>query len=203
MQYIDALLDETPMLASMVTHRTNESVELSTGVRIEVHTASWRALRGYTVIAAIADEICFWRTEDSANADHDIVNALRPAMSTVPSAVLVAISSPYSRSGVAWEMHKRHHGPHGAPNVLCWVAPTRTMNTTVPESIITEALERDEAAAKAEWLACWRLDVERFLSRELVEAAVLRGVQGCPPRTGTDYVAFADPSGGSNDSITR
>lgn len=34
MSYISALLDETPMLASMVTHRTTESVELTTGVRI-------------------------------------------------------------------------------------------------------------------------------------------------------------------------
>jgi len=158
-------------------------------------------LRGYTVIGAICDEVCFWRTEDSLNADTEIVNALRPAMSTVPSAVLVAISSPYSRAGVAWEMHKRHHGPQGNPGILTWQAPSRVMNATIPESIVAEALEADEAAARAEWLAEWRRDVEQFLSKELVESAVLRGVQGVPPRVGVEYTGFADPSGGSNDSF--
>jgi hypothetical protein len=150
MGYIDGLLDDVPMLASMVVHRTTESVELTTGVRIEVHTASWRALRGYTCIGAVADEVCFWRSEDSLNADVEIINALRPAMVTVPGAVLVAISSPYSRHGVAWDMHKRHHGAQGDPGILTWQAPSRLMNATIPESIVTEALEADEAAARAE-----------------------------------------------------
>jgi hypothetical protein len=201
MSYIDGLIDEVPMLASMVVHRTNESVELETGVRIEVHTASWRALRGYTCVGAVADEVCFWRSEDSLNADVEIINALRPAMVTVPGAVLVAISSPYSRHGVAWEMHRRHHGPQGDPAILTWQAASRVMNATIPESIVTEALEADEAAARAEWCAEWRRDVEQFLSKELVDDAVLRGVQGVPPRVGVEYVALADPSGGSNDSF--
>jgi hypothetical protein len=201
MGYIDGLIDDVPMIASMVVHRTNESVELTTGVRIEVHTASWRALRGYTCIGAVADEVCFWRSEDSLNADVEIINALRPAMVTVPGAVLVAISSPYSRHGVAWEMHRRHHGPQGDSAILTWQAPSSVMNQTIPESIITEALEQDEAAARAEWLAEWRRDVEQFLSKELVESAVLPRVQGIPPRVGVEYVAFADPSGGSNDSF--
>jgi hypothetical protein len=202
MSYIDGLIDEVPMLASMVVHRTNESIELSTGVRIEVHTASWRALRGYTCVGAVADEVCFWRSEDSLNADVEIINALRPAMVTVPGAVLVAISSPYSRHGVAWEMHRRHHGPQGDPAILTWQAASRTMNATIPEAIITEALEADEATARAEWLAEWRRDVEQFLSKELVDDAVLKGVQGVPPRVGVEYTAFCDPSGGSNDSFT-
>ncbi len=84
MQYISGLLDETPMLAALVVDRSADSVELSTGVRIEIHTASWRALRGYTVVGCVLDEVCFWRSEDSSNPDHEIVNAVRPAMVTVP-----------------------------------------------------------------------------------------------------------------------
>jgi hypothetical protein len=122
-------------------------------------------------------------------------------MVTVPGAVLVAISSPYSQHGVAWEMHRRHHGPHGDPAILTWQAPSRVMNATIPESIITEALEADEAAARAEWLAEWRRDVEQFLSKELVESAVLPAVREIPPRVGVEYRAFVDPSGGSNDSF--
>ena len=84
MQYIAALIEDVPMLADLVVGRTSESVELATGVRIEIHTASWRALRGYTVVGAVLDEVCYWRSEDAANPDHEIVTALRPAMVTVP-----------------------------------------------------------------------------------------------------------------------
>ena len=74
----------------------------------EVHTASFRSVRGYTVVAAILDEIAFWRSEDSANPDREIVNALRPAMATVPGALLLAMSSPYARRGVVWDAYQRH-----------------------------------------------------------------------------------------------
>jgi hypothetical protein len=77
MQYISGLLDETPMLAALVVGRTADSVELSTGVRIEIHTASWRALRGYTVVGCVLDEVCFWRSEDSSNPDHGVAVAVR------------------------------------------------------------------------------------------------------------------------------
>ena len=55
-------------------------------------------MRGYTVVAAICDEVAFWRSEDSANPDVEIVAALRPAMATVPEPLLLGISSPYART---------------------------------------------------------------------------------------------------------
>jgi hypothetical protein len=202
MQYISGLLDETPMLAALVVGRTADSVELSTGVRIEIHTASWRALRGYTVVGCVLDEVCFWRSEDRSNPDHEIVNAVRPAMVTVPHSLLVAISSPYSRRGVAWDVFKRHHGSQGDPGILTWQAASRVMNPTIPESVVAEALEADESAARAEWLAEWRRDIEAFLSREVVDGCVVPGRQGLPPVVDVAYTAFVDPSGGSSDSFT-
>jgi hypothetical protein len=59
---------------------------------IEVHTASFRAVRGYTVVACIADEVAFWRSDESANPDVEILNGLRPGMATVPGALLLCIS---------------------------------------------------------------------------------------------------------------
>jgi hypothetical protein len=182
MAYVRGLIDGQPMLRRMVVKRTAESVELNTGCRIEIHTASWRALRGYTVVGAVLDEVCFWRSEDSANPDHEIVNALRPAMATVPDALLVAISSPHSRRGVAWDMHRRHYGRDG--DVLVWQAPSRTMNETIPESLVTAALEADPDAAKAEWLAQWRSDLEAFVSREVLEACTVPGRHEIPPVSG-------------------
>ena len=64
------------------------------------------------------------------------------------------------------------------------------------------ALERDHAAASAEYLAIFRSDIENFVNREAVEACVARGVRERAPISGASYVAFVDPSGGSADSMT-
>ena len=41
-----------------------------------------------------------------------------------------------------------------------------------------------------------------FLGRELIEAAVDKGVAVRPPQPDTEYCAFADPSGGVGDAFT-
>src|SRR5439155_16788293 len=198
--YVTGLLDSCPMLARMLSNRTTESIELTNGVTIEVHTASFRSVRGYTVVSCVLDEVAFWRTEDSANPDREIVNALRPAMATVPGALLLAISSPYARRGCLWDTYRQHHGRDGDP-VLVWQAPTRAMNPTVDARVIAEAYAQDEIAAAAEYGAEFRRDVEAFLTRETVEAVVAPGRRELSPVAGFDYVAFCDPSGGSQDAM--
>jgi phage terminase large subunit-like protein len=56
-RYIASFLDHVPMLRAMVEKRTREAIHLKNGISIEVHTASFRAVRGYTVIFAILDEV--------------------------------------------------------------------------------------------------------------------------------------------------
>jgi hypothetical protein len=46
LRYINGLIDGTPMLARLVANRTAEAVELTNRITIEVHTASFRAVRG-------------------------------------------------------------------------------------------------------------------------------------------------------------
>jgi len=198
--YLKGLLHGAPMLAALIEREGSESIELTNNVVIEVHTASWRSVRGYTVVGAVLDEVSVWRSDDgAANVDREILAALRPAMATVPGALLVAISSPYARRGVLWEAYRRHYAKAG--DVLVWQASTRTMNPTVPQSIIDAALEEDEAAARAEYLAEFRRDVESFVAREVVEAATVPGRREVPPQAGVQYHAFCDPSGGSVDSF--
>jgi hypothetical protein len=86
--------------------------------------------------------------------------------------------------------------------VLVIQAPTRTLNPLIPERIVADALARDPAAARAEWLAEWRTDIAAFLNRELIESAVDRAVTVRPPIPGVRYVAGCDPSGGVSDSFT-
>ena len=211
-RYIRALLLEVPMLRRMVERETAESFDLARRVTIEVATASYRTIRGYTLAAAILDEIAFWPSDDAAEPDRAILDALRPAMATLPGAVLLAASSPYSRRGALYEAHRRHYGHDGSP-VLVWQAPTRAMNPTVPQSVIDEAIERDPSSAAAEYLAEFRADIETFLAYEQIRRVTDSGIAERLPvlsgltaldshRKGHAYSAFVDPSGGSADSMT-
>ena len=200
-KYIRALL-KVPMLAKMVEHATDEAIDLKNGLRIEIQTASFRSVRGHTVIAALCDEIAFWRTDEtSANPDREILDALRPAMATIPGAMLLCASSPYARRGTLYDAIRKHHGNDGS-SVLAWKADTRAMNATVPQRVIDEAYERDPASAAAEFGAEFRTDIESFVSREAVDAAIVPGRRELPPISGITYHAFVDPSGGSSDAMT-
>ena len=199
--YIAGLLHAVPMLKALIVHETKDAVELSTGITIEIHTASYRAIRGYTVVGAICAEIAFWPMEESKNPDTEILHALRPAMATVPGALLLCISSPHARRGELWAAFRAHHGDDEAA-VVVWQAPTRTMNPTVPSSVIEQAYATDEAVARAEYGAEFRADLETFVRQEALDAVVVSGRRELPPVPGTHYVAFVDPSGGSADSMT-
>ena len=59
MRYLQALLEQTPMLAAMIEKITTESVELDNNVSIEITTCSHRTVRGYTIVAALCDEMDF------------------------------------------------------------------------------------------------------------------------------------------------
>jgi hypothetical protein len=199
-RYAAALLREVPMLKAMIQRETAEAIELTNGIRIEILTASFRTVRGYTLIAALCDEIAFWRSDESANPDSEIIGAIRPAMATIPGAVLLCASSPYARRGALWTAYRNSFGKDGP--ALVWKADTRTMNPTVPLSFIEEAYDADPAHAAAEYGAEFRTDVETFVAREVVDAAVATGRHELPPVRGIHYFAFTDPSGGSADSMT-
>ena len=202
-RYIDNLLT-VPLIAPLVTRRRvsvdNWVLELQNNISIEVMTADFRRLRGYTVVACIADEVAYWRSEETANPDTEILNAVRPGMATVPGALLLCLSSPYARRGALWEAYREYYGQEG--DVLVWKADSATMNPTIPEGIIKRAYTRDPTSAAAEYGAEFRTDVEGFLSGDWIDAAVDNGVHERPPEKGIAYHAFTDPSGGRQDSFT-
>ena len=201
MRYCLGLLRAVPMLRQLIEGHTQEAIQLRNRIAIEIHTASFRSTRGYTVVAALLDEIAYWPTDEASRApDVEIINAIRPGLSTVHGSMLLAASSPHARRGALWDAFRRHHGRDGDP-VLVWTAATREMNTSVPQTIIDAALEDDPARASAEWLAMFRSDVEAFISREAVEACV-GAYYEIPPATTTTYCAFTDPSTGASDSFT-
>jgi hypothetical protein len=198
-RYLKGLLG-VPLLAGLIERETADVLDLTNSISIEIQTASFRTLRGRTVVASLNDELAFWRGDDGASPDSEIINALRPAMATIPGAMLLSGSSPYARRGVLYDDYRRHYGKDSS--VLVWKAATRVMNPSVPQSVLDEAYERDPASAAAEYGAEFRTDVEAFISREAVDAVIVPNLFELPPMFGVDYVAFVDPSGGSADSMT-
>ena len=92
-RYVRALLTHIPMLAKLIERETTDSFDLNNGATIEVHPVSMKTTRGYTIVAALCDEIAFWPHEDAAEPDYEVLNALRPGMATIPNAMLLCASS--------------------------------------------------------------------------------------------------------------
>jgi hypothetical protein len=201
MRFIGGLLRASPMLARTIINETAESYTLRGNVIIEVHTASWRSTRGYTVLAGLADEIAIWPTdENSSDPDVEIINSIKHGMATIPGAMLLCASSPHAQRGALWQAYREHYGRDDS-DVLVWKAPTREMNSTVPQAFIDAQLEKDHARASADYLAEFRSDLEGFVARAAVEACVMPGLRELPPSLDCFYRAFCDPSGGSSDSM--
>jgi hypothetical protein len=201
LQYLDGIFAGVPALAKLVDGRTADTIALSTKIDIECRPASFRTIRGGTACAIIADEVCFWRNEATANPDTEILNGARPSLATT-GGLLAAISSPYARRGEAFETWKRHFGPTGDARIVVAKAPSKTMNPGLKQSIIDRAYERDPTSAGAEYGGEWRTDIEAFISREVVDGATIPGRHELAPVRLQSYVAFVDPSGGSADAMT-
>lgn len=198
MRYISGLVNENLMLRRMVVRENSEQIEFENRAAIEVHTASHRAVRGYTLSAAILDEIAFWHVE-GANPDVEIIAALRPALATL-GGKLVALSSPYARRGVLWDQYKRHFGQDSP--VLVAQAPSRTMNPLLSERVVQDAIRDDGARAAAEYLAQFRSDIASLIDPALIEQATRPKPKELPRAGGTQYLAFTDPAGGGQDEFT-
>lgn len=198
--FVEGIFATAPNLKDLVDGATSDTLSLTTGIDIQVRPASFRTIRGITAVAAVCDEIAFWRSDDSANPDREILKALRPSLATT-AGPLIAISSPHAKRGELYATFKRHFGPTGHPLILVAKAPSRTMNPSLSQRVVDRAHEEDPEAASAEYRAEFRADLEVFVSREAIEACVATGVRVRSPVFGVRYSGFCDPSGGTSDAM--
>lgn len=197
-------LCELPEFKPYVHRVLRDRIELHVGVNLEISTASYKTIRGRTAVGIVCDEVAFWSVE-GANPDSEVLAALRPAMATVPDALLLGLSSPYAAKG---ELYRAYERSWGKPDdhVLVWNADTRSMNPEVPVRDLERAFEDDPVAAASEYgeggRVRFRTDVESFLDPEAVREVTPEGTRELPPGRGIKYFGFVDPSGGSQDSMT-
>jgi hypothetical protein len=198
--YVAGVLESSPILAQLIRRQTSETIELTNGIVIDVRSASFRQLRGQTCVAVIADEAAFWHSDESANPDIEILNAVRPSLGTT-SDPLIVISSPYARRGAVWDAYHRHFGPTGDPLILVARGSTRDLNPSYDQKKLDREYERGPAHAAAEYGGEFRTDIESFITVEAVRDCT-DPERERPYDRQWEYNAFVDPSGGSQDSFT-
>jgi hypothetical protein len=199
--YVSGILNNNPIFRGCIANETRERIELSNQIDIEIMTASFRTIRGRTIVAALLDEICFWMAEGS-NPDVEIFRAIRPSMMTIPNSKLIAISSPYAKRGVMFEEYEKHFGCDDSSRTLVWQASSTVMNPSLDRDFIAAEIARDPSSGRAEYEALWREDIETFLPLEAIQAVVVPGLHSLPPQDQFQYSCFTDPSGGRVDQFS-
>jgi len=76
------------------------------------------------------------------------------------------------------------------------------MNPALDAGVVAQAYEDDPVAAAAEYGAEFRRDIEAFIAPEAIAAVTVTGRHELAPVADVGYVAWTDPSGGSQDSWT-
>ena len=199
LSYLRAIFRLSPLLENEIIRETKNGFELSNQVTIEILAGDPKTVRGFTLLAAIIDEISFFGldAESKVRNSDEVIQALRPALSTT-NGMLIAISSPYAKRGWAYTTYKKNFG-NDSGKILIWNSASRVMNPTLSQKIIDEALEEDRASALAEFMGQFRDDLCLLLSREIIESNVKKGRLELLPRTGINYFGFVDVSGGRSD----
>jgi len=198
--YLRAIFVETPLLKNEIESETAEGFLLNNGVLIEILCGDWRSIRGYTLLACVIDEVCFFGlTEESkVRNDTELIVAIKPSLTTT-NGRCICISSPYARKGWAYNQFKRNFG-NDLGKILVWNSASRVMNPTLSEDVVAEALAEDLQAAKSEYLGEFRDDICIWLPREVIESIVIKGRKELLPNTSKiQYFGFADVSGGRSD----
>jgi hypothetical protein len=201
--YCEAILRSHPDLEALIEATDQESITLTNGLAIQCVANSFRSIRGPAVVCAVFEELAFWRSDESANPDKEVLRAVRPSMLTTRKrgALLIGISSPYAKRGLLYEKHRDHYGDDES-RVLIWQADTLTMNPAADTDEIAAAYADDPQAAAAEFGAQFRDDLQSFLDADLLAKLTRGSPLELPPRAGITYRGFVDPSGGRGDAMT-
>jgi len=196
--YVAGHLRDNPLLNSQVATYLNRAIILKNGLEIRTFPSTAAALRGYTIVAAVLDEVAYFPTEGAANSDEDIETAVLRGMGTLQGP-LIKISTPAGQRGILYRDIKRGWG-HDDPDLLCFKAPTSLLNPAFPDLDHMAAIMAPARFAM-EFLAEFASDLTAFLPPAIIERAVDYGVAERMPQLGKHrYFAFVDMASTGPDS---
>jgi hypothetical protein len=195
--YIRDYMLHSPLLTAMVEEPREAELRLTNRIHIVCFASTAKSIRGWSIPAAVLDELAFWRLEAGADADVEIQTSIRRGGAGFPAPRLIKITTPYLRTGVAYEDFQRYFGQDEADDVLVWRAPTTLMNPTISEKRLAREQRVDAQRFAREYLAEFGEDIEAFLPGTWIEAATVEGRHELAPQAGVRYLATVDPSGGA------
>ena len=176
--YVRSYFEEGAVLRGLLVNATSDELELVNNVVVRIKSASFRGIRGFTLLCAICDEISFWMLE-GANPAGEILRAMRPGLATTRG-MLLCLSSPHGKSGPLYEASKELWGVDDG-RALFVQGASRTFNPTLDEAYVAREAAKDPAAAVSEWFGRFRDDVATFLPAEWVDNCTRTGPATSPP----------------------
>lgn len=202
-EYVQEFVDGDPELRRLVANRTRTTLTLAHGVRIETIASNYRSVRGYSIAAALCDEIAFWWSDETdANPAGEVLRAIRPGLGKCPGSRLFVGTTQWTEEGPVYDAVQRHHGQDASAHVLVVRAPTLLLNPSFDAARIAADEAEDPESAASEYGTAWRVAGGTLVRPEVVDAAIDRGiVERTPePPLGDDmYVAAVDLSGGTGE----
>ena len=166
--YCLGFLQASPALTREIAGTTHNEIRLRSGVAIAIHANSFRTVRGRTLLAAILDEVSFWRDETSATPDVETYRAILPSLATT-NGMVIGISTPYRKLGLLHAKHREHFGKEG-DDVLVVQGGTELFNPSIDDAVIDAQRRDDPAAAASEWDAQFRSDISSYLDDAFIDA---------------------------------
>ncbi|HEV8340591.1 MAG TPA: hypothetical protein VGR25_13200 [bacterium] len=188
------------LLAGEVAETLANEVRFQNGLAVYCFPCTQRSLRGWSIPAAVMDELAFFRLEGATDSDAEIQASLRRGMLGFPAPKLVKISTPYMKSGVVFDDFGRFG--EDDPDRLVWRAPTALMNPAITAERLERERRLDPLRFAREFEAEFAEDVDSFLPEEWIARAVVPARGELPPQEDVRYIAAVDPSGGGADAFT-
>ncbi|MBZ5638000.1 MAG: hypothetical protein LAO51_04495 [Acidobacteriia bacterium] len=196
--YVKGILDTSALVrAELDGEPAAETIRFKRGTEVAIlpATLGGRAVRGRRFVAAVLEETAFFRDRDFAVNDVDIVRAVRPRL--LPGAQLVAISTPWRKTGYLYDLHRAEFGQSKGALVL--QAATGIMRPDKRAADLEREFADDPISAAAELGAQFLEGVDGLFGVADLEGAIDEGVQRRGRVPGFAYVAATDPSGLRND----
>ena len=167
-------LQGTPRLRRMIRTVTQESIALTNGVEIQCFPCDAGKVRGFSLVAFVADEVASWMHEGK-RIDKDVLDAARPGLDFDYSK-MVKISTPAGMKGEIWSDYKQYWGKANE-DVLVLRGSTQLFNPLYTQRrTLVKRLERlrkrKPSSYRVEHLAEFRKEEDSMFTHEAIEGAV-------------------------------
>lgn len=189
--FIRNYIQRSPELRQAIVAVRKDEIELCNGVTIACWPCSYVSVRGFSVLAAICDEVAFWKQEETAaNPVEEVLDALRPAMATFPRHKLLKISTPFRRDGLLW----REYQKRSELSFPVWHLPSPEMNRTLNVEFLEKEKKRNLEKYRREYMAEFIDHLVTWIPSEILDPCIVRGRLEVPPIPGARYAAVIDPA---------